>query len=61
MKVRRTEEGDIEVVLEGSDLNRLERDLVRNVGFEGGTLSIVVDHQDTGEPRANQHAPKDTW
>lgn len=61
MKVRRTEEGDIEALLEGADLNRLERDLVRNVGFEGGTLSILVDHQDKGEARANQHAPKDTW
>jgi len=61
VKVSRTDEGDIEVLLDGSDLNRLERELERRVQFEGSALSIVVDHRVEGESRLNQHAAKDTW
>ena len=61
MKVRRTAEGDIEVLLEGADLNRLERDLTRSAEFEDGKLSLVVDHTSESEARVNQHTQKGTW
>lgn len=61
MKVRRTDGGEIEILLEGNDLSHLERDLIRTVEFEGAELSIIVDHRDLGEARLNQIAPKDSW